>query len=347
MVPHRQPRRFLNTGPGPRRRPWYRAASVPVHRQSGGNQWLRLSRQLRTVQTVQFWEYGWNCSDKFQLFLTRCERPCDPAAKTFLGARCSARQWIHVLRQQGRLLEEILVFYVNRYTRLLRSTLVLLFSFLVWKWPRSSSTPAVACFLLVLLVLMHLVLCSRRLPSSRMEKCAQFLLRPTIFLGNLYIISTNTLFCCIFSCAQSPPVIFWEPSTTKSSSLSRARGWRGRRESDSQVTCHQLVSVTAFCIDRCGVTIHTHQVVSQTTTTTTTTTTTAAAAATTTTTTPPVIVQRQARSLRGNVVDISVVAQRQFPLVLCRKPLRFSSCSSLTRWSISVVQVQQILRCCL
>ena len=35
---------------------------------------------------------------------------------------------------------------------------------------------------------------------------------------------------------------------------------------DSQVACHQLVSVTV-CIDRCGVTIHTHQVVSQTTTT--------------------------------------------------------------------------------
>ena len=32
------------------------------------------------------------------------------------------------------------------------------------------------------------------------------------------------------------------------------------------MTCHQLVSVTAFCIDWCGVTIHTHQVVSQTTT---------------------------------------------------------------------------------
>ena len=37
---------------------------------------------------------------------------------------------------------------------------------------------------------------------------------------------------------------------------------------DSQVTRPQLVSVTAFCIDRCGVTIHTHQVVSETTTTT-------------------------------------------------------------------------------
>ena len=49
------PGRYINTGPGPRRRPWHRAASVPVHRQSGGNLWLRLSRQLRPVQTVQFW----------------------------------------------------------------------------------------------------------------------------------------------------------------------------------------------------------------------------------------------------------------------------------------------------
>ena len=49
------PGRYINTGPGPRRRPWHRAASVPVPRQSGGDPWLRLSRQLRTVQTVQFW----------------------------------------------------------------------------------------------------------------------------------------------------------------------------------------------------------------------------------------------------------------------------------------------------
>ena len=41
-----------------------------------------------------------------------------------------------------------------------------------------------------------------------MEKCAQYMLRPTIFLENLDIISTNTLFCSIFSCAQSPLVIF-------------------------------------------------------------------------------------------------------------------------------------------
>ena len=49
------PGRYTNTGPGPRRRPWYRAASVPAHRQSGGDPWLRLSRQLDTVQSVQLW----------------------------------------------------------------------------------------------------------------------------------------------------------------------------------------------------------------------------------------------------------------------------------------------------
>ena len=49
----------------------------------------------------------------------------------------------------------------------------------------------------------------------------------------------------------------------------------------------------------------------------------------------PVIVQRQVRSLRVKVVDISAVAQRQFPLVLFRTPWRF-------RCSMSVVQVQQI-----
>ena len=47
------------------------------------------------------------------------------------------------------------------------------------------------------------------------------------------------------------------------------------------------------------------------------------------------------------IVDITVVAQRPFPLVQFSRPLRFSSCSSLTRRSISVVQIQQILRCCL
>ena len=68
-----------------------------------------------------------NCSDKFQKFVVGCERPCAPAERAFLGPRCSVRQWIQILRQLGRLLEEFLDFYVNGYTRLLRSLLVLLF----------------------------------------------------------------------------------------------------------------------------------------------------------------------------------------------------------------------------
>ena len=36
-------------------------------------------------------------------------------------------------------------------------------------------------FKLVLMALMHLALCSGRLPSRRMEKCAKQMLRPSIF----------------------------------------------------------------------------------------------------------------------------------------------------------------------
>ena len=43
------PGRYINAGPGPRRRPWYRTASVPVHRQSGGDPWLQLARQVHSA----------------------------------------------------------------------------------------------------------------------------------------------------------------------------------------------------------------------------------------------------------------------------------------------------------
>ena len=49
---------------------------------------------------------------------------------------------------------------------------------LLSSWPRTSSTTAVACFQRVLLVIKHLALCSQRLLSHRMEKCAQSMLRP-------------------------------------------------------------------------------------------------------------------------------------------------------------------------
>ena len=122
-----------------------------------------------------------NCSDKFQQFLVGCERPCDPAAKTFLGARCSVRQWIHVLRQQGRLLEEFLGFlreWVHSAPKV-NARPALLFSGV--EVATLVVDPGSAYFLLVLLVKMHLAPCSGRLPSRRMEKCTQFMLRPTFF----------------------------------------------------------------------------------------------------------------------------------------------------------------------
>ena len=72
---------------------------------------------------------------------------------------------------------------------------------------------------------------SGRSPSRRMEKCAQFLLRPTIFLGNLDIISPKPLFCSIFSCARSPLVDFLSPRRRRTLRRRGLGGWRGRRES--------------------------------------------------------------------------------------------------------------------
>ena len=54
-------------------------------------------------------------SDNFQLL--RVLRASGPVPRQngghFCLARCSVRQWIHILRQRGRLLELFLVFYVN------------------------------------------------------------------------------------------------------------------------------------------------------------------------------------------------------------------------------------------
>ena len=59
----------------------------------------------------------------------------------------------------------------------------------------------------------------------------------------------SPLYFAVFSAVGAlRQVIFWEPSATKSSSLSRAWGGGGVAGSlDSQVTCHQQVSAT-HCI---------------------------------------------------------------------------------------------------
>ena len=157
-------------------------------------------------------ECGVNCGDKFQQFLIGCERPCDPAAKTILGARCSVRQWTHMfcvskggswkkfwgfLREWAHSAPE-----VNSRPALLFSGVEV--AMLV-------VDPGSGLFSIGFAGIYAPRAVLRRLPSRRMEKCAQYMLRPTIFPGNLDIISTNTLLCSIFSCAQSPLVIFLSP----------------------------------------------------------------------------------------------------------------------------------------
>ena len=85
--------------------------------------------------------------------------------------------------------------------------------------PRSSSTSAVACSKLVVLVTMQFVLCSLRLAAGpRSPTCD----------GVCFFFWTSRL------CGD----VREEPSMANSCWSSRARGWRARQESDSQVFCH-------------------------------------------------------------------------------------------------------------
>ena len=147
----------------------------------------------------------------------------------FLGARCFVRQWILFLRQQGRLLEELLVFYVNGYTRLLRSILVLLFSWCGSGHARRRPRQWLD------LISTHLALCSRRLPSRRMEtylpwKSGHYFYEPLVLQYFLL-------------CAVSASVFLGALDDEEFFVV------EGSGESDSQVTCHQLVSVTHCSVD--------------------------------------------------------------------------------------------------
>ena len=147
-------------------------------------------------------------------------------------------------------------------TRILRSILVLLscvrcheeVAVLVVDYGSGMSS-------LVLLVSSHLELCSRRLLTHGMEKYAQA--AEQFFIGSLDNNLADT-----FSSLDVARVDFLGALDDEEFFVVESSGGGGvARSLDSQVFCHQLVSVTAFCIDRCGVTIHTHQVVSQTITT--------------------------------------------------------------------------------
>ena len=79
-------------------------------------------------------------------------------------------------------------------------------------------------FYLFLLVMTHLALCSRRLLAewrSVHSRCFDY--RAVFFLENMDIISTSpSAFCSLSAVGRLRYVVFLEPSTTKSSSLSRA-----------------------------------------------------------------------------------------------------------------------------
>ena len=194
---HRQPRAVYKY--------WARTSSTPLVPRSlcssSSTEWWQsvvaaVFNSCAQCKLCSFGEFGVNCSDKFQQFLVGCERPCDP--------RCSVRQWIQILRQLGILLEEFLDFYVNGYTRLLRSILVLLF-------------PVNEVAALVVDTgsgLFSTGFAGKNAPravfrtiafTQNGEVCTVFCFDR---LFSLDIISPNPLFCSIFSCAQSPLVDF-------------------------------------------------------------------------------------------------------------------------------------------
>ena len=95
---------------------------------------------------------------------------------------------------------------------------------------------------LVLLVLMHLALCSRRLLTHGMEKYAQSMLRPPsgFFLGNLDNISMSPLyFADIFSSPNVTPVDFLGALDDEEFFVVEGSGGGVAGSLDSQVTCHQ------------------------------------------------------------------------------------------------------------
>ena len=151
-------------------------ASGPVPRQNGGHSSLLRLQWHKTVEVPQL---------------------------PFMGARCSVRQWIHILPQQGCLLDEFLVFYVSGFSRLLRSHLVLLAPRRPRQW---------YAFLLVLLVMTHLALCSRLSPglplgalSQNGEVCTvDASAAEQFFLENQDIISMSPSYFAVFQQSADP-----------------------------------------------------------------------------------------------------------------------------------------------
>ena len=117
-------------------------------------------------------------------------------------AQCLVRQWIHAMRHSGRLLDKFTIFLHDWVDSALRSILRP-----GWHIVDNGS----GMFILVLLVLTHLSLCS--------HDCRQS--------GNLYIISTSLLYFQQVQCSDFlRESIFWSPRALTPVSARGLGGWR-------------------------------------------------------------------------------------------------------------------------
>ena len=177
---------------------------------------------VRTVHAVQ--QNGEISRDGFGR--ARC---CATTGALVGVAQCLVRRWIHVTHHPGWLLEEFTIFYMMVLPRLQSSIHVLLFSPVAG----TSSTTAVACSILVLLVLTHLARCSHHCPQSS-EKCTvDASVAHEMQLEICTFFPTSLLY---FQHVQRSKffarVDFLEPSSTHTCECSRAgREYRSRRES--------------------------------------------------------------------------------------------------------------------
>ena len=131
----------------------------------------------------------------------------------FLGCVCSVRQWIHILRQRGRLWEKILVFYVNGYSAPeVDSRPALLLHGPARRRPRPCDDALRAVFPMF---------------ASRMEKCAQQMIRPpsSFFLETWTSFLRAPLYFAVFQ--QSADSARWFFLSPRRPLLSRARGVAG------------------------------------------------------------------------------------------------------------------------
>ena len=213
------------------RRPWKNAASVPAaHRQTSlvaagttGTHSANCAVLGSFPRCRVRWSTFLNCSDKFQQFVVGRGRPCDHAAwfdsgyMLCVSLRMAFGRISHNFFVIGKTLDP--EFDSRRFSpcehgrsgsgRARRQ---------LWQW--HAFCWFCCCF------------CTSRCVSGRMpagrhahgEKCAQSMLRFSSFTRNfVHYFYEPLVLCSIFSSRHVAPGDFLEPSTTKSSSLSRAR----------------------------------------------------------------------------------------------------------------------------